>query len=346
MSEAEPDLPNASTEDVKAPNLVERAKEEIEAIIHPKKSYHHKETHGTSDDIDENTPADEVKAPGFLERAKEEIEAIIHPKKSHHHKETHGTSDDIDENTPVDEVKAPGFLERAKEEIEAIIHPKKSHHHKETHGTSDDIDENTPVDEVKAPGFLERAKEEIEALVEAVHPKKESADHASPDKSSLPLSRLRFSSLSIAARPDPLLRLHQQHRTLSLLPSQRLPSSLIAAASLPIAAASPSQKGQMPDSFVLVVFSVLIHVCIVGRAFRSSLMAANRGERSSDSSIGMSANDLELLSSLILRPERKAVALWTVLFAWDSSELQSISYSHSLFGLDDVKRKENVSLCE
>ncbi|XXG80313.1 hypothetical protein AAC387_Pa09g1219 [Persea americana] len=67
-------------------------------------------------------------------------------------------------------------------------------------------------------------------------------------------------------------------------------------------------------SFVLVVFSVLIHVCIVGRAFRSSLMAANKGERSSDSSIG--------------------------------SELQSIPYSHSLFGLDDVKRKENVSLCE
>ncbi|XXG88912.1 hypothetical protein AAC387_Pa12g1048 [Persea americana] len=38
---------------------------------------------------------------------------------------------------------------------------------------------------------------------------------------------------------------------------------------------------------------VLIHVCIVGRAFKRSLMAANRGERSSDSSIGMSANDLE-----------------------------------------------------
>ena len=40
---------------------------------------------------------------------------------------------------------------------------------------------------------------------------------------------------------------------------------------------------------------LLIHVCIVGRAFRRSLMAANRGERSSDSSIGISANDLELL---------------------------------------------------
>ncbi|XXG39661.1 hypothetical protein AAC387_Pa01g0562 [Persea americana] len=38
---------------------------------------------------------------------------------------------------------------------------------------------------------------------------------------------------------------------------------------------------------------VLNHVYIVGRACRRSLMAANRGERSSDSSIGMSANDLE-----------------------------------------------------
>ncbi|XXG82519.1 hypothetical protein AAC387_Pa10g0448 [Persea americana] len=61
--------------------------------------------------------------------------------------------------------------------------------------------------------------------------------------SSLPLSRSRFSSLPITAHPYPRLRLHQQHRALSLLPSQRLPSSLIAAASLPIAAASPSQKG-------------------------------------------------------------------------------------------------------
>lgn len=73
--------------DAKSPNLFERAKEEIEAIIHTKKT-HHKETHGTSDDIDENTPVDEVKAPGVLERAKEEIEALIetvHPKKESEH---------------------------------------------------------------------------------------------------------------------------------------------------------------------------------------------------------------------------------------------------------------------
>ncbi|XXG41101.1 hypothetical protein AAC387_Pa01g1642 [Persea americana] len=58
-------------------------------------------------------------------------------------------------------------------------------------------------------------------------------------------------------------------------------------------------------SFVLVVFSVLIHVCIVGRAFRSSLMATNRGERSSDSSIGMSSNDLELLPCFDFKANEK-----------------------------------------
>ncbi|GFZ11738.1 hypothetical protein Acr_23g0001230 [Actinidia rufa] len=71
--------------DVKAPNLFERATEEIEAIMHSEKSpRHHKETHGTSDDIDEDTPVDEVKGPNVFERVKEEIEALveaIHPKK-------------------------------------------------------------------------------------------------------------------------------------------------------------------------------------------------------------------------------------------------------------------------
>lgn len=70
---------------VKAPNLIERAKEEIGAIFHHDKSsnHHHKETHGKNNDIDETTPLNEVKAPNVFERAKEEIEAIvgaIHPK--------------------------------------------------------------------------------------------------------------------------------------------------------------------------------------------------------------------------------------------------------------------------
>lgn len=67
------------------PNLIERTKEEIEAITHTDKSpRHHKETHGTSDDIDENTPTDEIKGPNLFERFKEEVEAVVeavHPKK-------------------------------------------------------------------------------------------------------------------------------------------------------------------------------------------------------------------------------------------------------------------------
>lgn len=71
--------------DAKAPNLLERAKEEIEAVFHKEKSpSHDKETHGRNDDIDEKTSIDEVRAPGVLQRAKEEVEAFvdaIHPKK-------------------------------------------------------------------------------------------------------------------------------------------------------------------------------------------------------------------------------------------------------------------------
>lgn len=40
---------------------------------------------------------------------------------------------------------------------------------------------------------------------------------------------------------------------------------------------------------------VLIHVCVVGRAFRRGLIASNRVERNSNRSIGMSADDLEML---------------------------------------------------
>ncbi|KAJ6814799.1 uncharacterized protein M6B38_138315 [Iris pallida] len=72
---------------VKGPNIFERAKEEFEAIIHKDKT-HDKETHGTSNDIDEDTPIDKVKGPSVFERAKEEIEAIveaIHPKKEPDH---------------------------------------------------------------------------------------------------------------------------------------------------------------------------------------------------------------------------------------------------------------------
>ncbi|XP_019093668.1 PREDICTED: uncharacterized protein LOC109129628 [Camelina sativa] len=73
---------------VKSPNVLERVKEEIQAMGHhdeKSRSHHRKETHGTSDDIDQNTPIDDVKAPGFFQRVIEEIQAIFNavtPKRS------------------------------------------------------------------------------------------------------------------------------------------------------------------------------------------------------------------------------------------------------------------------
>ncbi|CAH8381241.1 unnamed protein product [Eruca vesicaria subsp. sativa] len=46
---------------------------------------HEKETHGTSEDINEKTSVDDVKGPGVFGRMKEEVEAIVDavtPKKS------------------------------------------------------------------------------------------------------------------------------------------------------------------------------------------------------------------------------------------------------------------------
>ncbi|KAL0463818.1 UNVERIFIED_CONTAM: hypothetical protein Slati_0269400 [Sesamum latifolium] len=63
---------------IKSANLTNRAEEEKEGVIHSDKSpRHHKETHGTSDDIDQNTPIDEVKGPSVFHRVKEEIEAVV-----------------------------------------------------------------------------------------------------------------------------------------------------------------------------------------------------------------------------------------------------------------------------
>ncbi|KAG5243474.1 hypothetical protein OIU76_009611 [Salix suchowensis] len=62
----------------KAPNLIERVKEEFEATIHHgKPPVHHKETHGRNDNIDASTPIDQVKGPSIFQRAKEEIEALV-----------------------------------------------------------------------------------------------------------------------------------------------------------------------------------------------------------------------------------------------------------------------------
>ena len=72
-------------EDVKAPSMFERAKEEIEAVINTG------ETHGKRDDSEENTPLNDVKAPNLFERAKEEIEALV---ETIHHKKESYTHDD------------------------------------------------------------------------------------------------------------------------------------------------------------------------------------------------------------------------------------------------------------
>ncbi|KAI3773327.1 hypothetical protein L1987_47852 [Smallanthus sonchifolius] len=72
-------------EEAKVANFIDKGKEEIKAKTESKSSpSHDKETHGTSDDIDEDTPIEKVKGPGVLERAKEEVEAVvetIHPNK-------------------------------------------------------------------------------------------------------------------------------------------------------------------------------------------------------------------------------------------------------------------------
>lgn len=69
---------------VEAPNLHDKSKEETEVDIHiVKEKVHKRETHGQSNDVDENTPLNKIKGPNIFQRAKEEIEAIagtIHPR--------------------------------------------------------------------------------------------------------------------------------------------------------------------------------------------------------------------------------------------------------------------------
>lgn len=69
----------AGEKGVKAPNLLVRAKEEFEAIVHHKKSdSHHEETNGLkTSNSKEKASLDDVRAPNVFERAKEEFEAIV-----------------------------------------------------------------------------------------------------------------------------------------------------------------------------------------------------------------------------------------------------------------------------
>lgn len=125
-------LPYAA-ERSKSHNLFERTKEDIESVIHKQKKSphghgHHKETHGTSNDIDENTPIDEVKGPSVFQRAKEELEAIldaIHPKKdSSRHSNPLTNKEDKEE-----EEEGGGFKVSLGKGLEKICSPMNHHHH-------------------------------------------------------------------------------------------------------------------------------------------------------------------------------------------------------------------------
>ncbi|KAF5743063.1 hypothetical protein HS088_TW09G01125 [Tripterygium wilfordii] len=190
-SKSDPTI-SMSDGEAKAPNVFERLKEEIEAIVHTERRHHHyrKETYGKNEEIiDENTPLDDVKAPNVFERAKEEIEALvqtIHPKKE---SQTYKTRDQSTKGASGSEktengAKAPNLTQSAKKETERIKRGDNSphRHHHETHGRSDDIDESTPISEVKGPNIFERGKEEVEALIYAIHPKKESSNFVSSPK--------------------------------------------------------------------------------------------------------------------------------------------------------------------
>ncbi|KAI3407420.1 uncharacterized protein J3R85_020990 [Psidium guajava] len=182
MAEAKPEwtAPSTSDDGSNEPRPFQRAKDD------DKSPHHHKETHGTRNDIDENTPLSDVKAPNVFERAKEEVEALvqtIHLKKESptHEKRDQTVQTESNANgspSAENDGKGPNFIQKAKQEIKGIMHFKKSpcHHGKETHGLNEDIDENTPIDEIKAPNVFERAKEEIDAIVEAIHLKKESSN--------------------------------------------------------------------------------------------------------------------------------------------------------------------------
>ncbi|KAL0410474.1 UNVERIFIED_CONTAM: hypothetical protein Slati_3637100 [Sesamum latifolium] len=134
---------NTPMSDVKAPNVFERAKEEIEALV---EAFHSKKESKRDG------------SPLYGETRDNGAKDSLKSNKSDSDSEKH--------------VKAPNLTVKAKEEKS----PKHKPHHNETHGMSDDIDENTPISQVKGPSVFERAKEEIEALIETIHTKKDSGD--------------------------------------------------------------------------------------------------------------------------------------------------------------------------
>ncbi|OAY75367.1 uncharacterized protein LOC109722196 [Ananas comosus] len=120
-------IESISIDKVKGPNVFERAKEEIEALVDTIRS---NKNHDHDNDHYPRTKKDEkkVEAPNLHDKSKEESEVDIHiVKEKVHKRETHGKSNDVDENTPLNKIKGPNIFQRAKEEIEAIagtIHPR------------------------------------------------------------------------------------------------------------------------------------------------------------------------------------------------------------------------------
>ncbi|KAJ8615596.1 hypothetical protein MRB53_034968 [Persea americana] len=117
-------------------------------------------------------------------------------------------------------------------------------------------------------------------MVGKVNDAAETIANVRPISKAAPLSNLSALHLSHARGPLPLLP-SRANRTTSTSSAEPLTALHLL----------PPSAEIIPFTGISVL--VLNHVCIVGRAFKRSLMAANRGERSSDSSIGMSTNDLE-----------------------------------------------------
>ncbi|KAH9607421.1 hypothetical protein KSS87_007511 [Heliosperma pusillum] len=71
--------PSNHEKEVKSADVKDGDQEVIEAALYHNKSPHHhvEETHGKSDDIDENTPVEVVKGPNVFQRMKEEAEAVV-----------------------------------------------------------------------------------------------------------------------------------------------------------------------------------------------------------------------------------------------------------------------------
>ncbi|OMO91683.1 hypothetical protein COLO4_18181 [Corchorus olitorius] len=160
---------NTPLDDVKAPNVFERAKEEIEALveaIHQKKESHDdKRNHSTKEESNHEKRENGVKSPNLIESAKEDIEALVHKGKEYFHKESHGKDSDSDE----DDVKVSKVFEQAKEEIESLvetIHQKiESHTDKRDGSTKAGSKHEKPGIAIKASNLIEKAKDKIDTIL-------------------------------------------------------------------------------------------------------------------------------------------------------------------------------------